>query len=161
MCRGAEPLITTFSYRGPGTFDEAQQNFVAATEALDCTREQLEEAQARLDSALLSNRDLHDALAMPQTELLGYQRSYRASREDVWELEDELNAVAAKLRATYAAHAEQGRLDRTRTVLVGMGGGQVSGIGGRSVEQPDHACLRSRRSASAHDEAPGDPEGTP
>jgi hypothetical protein len=131
ICRGAEPLVTTFTYRGPDTFDEAQQNFVAATEALDEAREKLTDVHARLDSALLGNADLQDALDMTQVELLGSQRSYRLSKEELWDLEDEHRAVKGKLRATYAAHAEQGRLQHLRAILA-----QVGGKAGRLATDP-------------------------
>ena len=131
ICRGAEPLVTTFTYRGPDTYDEAQRNFVAATEALDEVREQLIEVRTRLDSALLRNGDLQDALDMTQAELLSSRRSYRMSKEELWDLEDEHRAVTDKLRATYAAHAEQGRQQRLRAILA-----QVGGKAGRLAADP-------------------------
>jgi hypothetical protein len=124
VCRGAEPIVATFTYRGPDTYDEAEKNFAAAAEALARAFELLDEARAR-------NVELQGAVEVTQAELLASQRSYRVSREEVWELEDELRAVVAKLRATYAAHAEQGRQQQLRAIL-----GQVGGKVGRLARDP-------------------------
>ena len=58
-CRGAEPVVATFTFRGPDKFDEAEEEVALSEAALDETRNELRDAKRRLASALLSTEDLH------------------------------------------------------------------------------------------------------
>lgn len=136
-------MVATFLFRGPDSYDEAQEDILIATVALDEAREEqskltsrLEDARedmvdvhCRLESALIAYDNVqraldgaNDDLQLTHAELVESQRAYRAIKESLWELEDEHEATIEQLRHTYRGHAEQGRQQRIRAALAGMGG---------------------------------------
>ena len=129
VCRGAEPVVATYRFKGRDGFDDildklmmAESDLLNCTLALDRACDESLDLKKNLECEMMNCEYLETLVERSKVALKTYQDLYRHSQEELCDLELVHKELQQKHQQTYKDAANKRNLAQVRAILSEAGG---------------------------------------